>query len=597
MLHESYKMVVVSGLTTLLLSCGILFYRYIFPKKKITLLILLILISILPIISIFRPGVYESGDFNIHVYRNISFYDALQEGQWKPTWSRDLNATYGYPAFLVEAPLGDYIPALFHSVGFSFILSFKLLLALSFIASGITMYFWTKEELDETAGFVSAIFYLFAPYHLVDLHFRAHPGDILAFVFLPLCALGMKKMSKKSSYGWFIFTVASLALLVLSHPIALAGFIYLFFYAIYLYFRANKKLVFLALIALTFLFGLCLSAFFWLPVNFEGKYMITALYPIPLIFQQFHEYIYSPWRYGFLFQGPNGELSFIIGYIQWLLILLGVYLYFKKKLTGQSKSFLGFFLLVFFVTFLLMQQISEPIWAVLPLLKNFEISYRLMFLVVFYTAAIAGIITKHFAKVTFTRFKLNFVLTFCIIAILTTILNWGQRRVITTINDQSLRAGLPESTIKGEGGPAAMPRWVDPKNIYMKDVPPTHLQILQGKGTVKQVIRTSIHQEYVINANTDLYLKENTLYYPGWTVLANNKSATINYQNPKYKGVMTLHLKKGIYSLDFQFRNTPVRTIAETISGMTFILLILPYLYLLAKKFVFVIKSAKKYFV
>ena len=56
------------------------------------------------------------------------------------------------------------------------------------------MYFWIKDQFGKTAGFVAAIFYLFAPYHLLDLHYRASVGEVLSFVFIPLVFLFARKI-------------------------------------------------------------------------------------------------------------------------------------------------------------------------------------------------------------------------------------------------------------------------------------------------------------------------------------------------------------------------------------------------------------------
>ena len=165
-------MVFINIMSSLALLGGLLFYKFIFPKKKINLFFLLILISILPIISIFRNGDYESGDFNIHIYRIMSFYDSLKEGIIMPSWAAELNATYGNPLFIFNYSLPYYIISLFHFIGISFISSMKLYLGLTLYLSGIFMYLWIKELTgNKLAAFTSAIFYIFNPYHLIDVHF------------------------------------------------------------------------------------------------------------------------------------------------------------------------------------------------------------------------------------------------------------------------------------------------------------------------------------------------------------------------------------------------------------------------------------------
>lgn len=183
MFHDPYRIVTFGLIGSLVLLAGLLCNKYMYPKKQINYLLLLILIAILPILSIFRPGVYESGDFRVHIYEAISFFDNLTQGNLLPRWGGELNATYGYPVFLFAYPLPNYLISLPHFFGVSFIFSLKLFLAFSFIASGIAMYFFAKQYLKEKNAFVAAIFYLFAPFHFVDLHFRVDIGEVLSFVF------------------------------------------------------------------------------------------------------------------------------------------------------------------------------------------------------------------------------------------------------------------------------------------------------------------------------------------------------------------------------------------------------------------------------
>jgi len=88
---DPYRMVFVNVVTSLLVLSGTIIYRYVYPKKKLNLFILLLIISILPVISIFRTGTYESGDFNIHVRRSMEFYQLLSEDNIMPTWAGNLN--------------------------------------------------------------------------------------------------------------------------------------------------------------------------------------------------------------------------------------------------------------------------------------------------------------------------------------------------------------------------------------------------------------------------------------------------------------------------------------------------------------------------
>lgn len=571
-IHDPYRMIFVSIIATALLAAGVLLYRFIFPKKKISLLILIIFISVLPIISIFRNGDYESGDFNIHIYRNMSFYDALQEGQIHPTWSRDLNATYGYETFLIEAPLGDYLPALFHFAGFSFIMSMKLLLALSFIFSGIFTYLWAKQEFGETSGFVASIFYQFAPFHLIDMHFRAHPGDMLLYTFFPLLLFFIIQFLKKPKVEFFILVSITAALLILSHP--LAG-ILIFFAGIYTFFLwsrdgIKKKRIIITFLA--FIVGVGLSSFYWIPVIIESKYIMTALYPETVTFQPILGYLFSPWRYGLLFQGPQGQFSFVIGYIQWFIVIFCIVFLLRKKFSGKEQKNLLFYLICFFVIFIMLFPFTKPLWLILPIFKNLEFAYRILILAPLITGTLAAILVKRINKQWLT-------ILICTLAIITTILNWGQRRVIPEITDVNLKNNLPYVTNEIEGGTAAVPRWVNPEKPWMGTIPKKHIEVLSGKGTFVETFRSSVKHEYVTDLSANAYIKENTYYYPGWVVTVDKNQVPITYTNKKYPGIITFAVPKGLHLITLTFTDTPVRFFAKCISIFTAFVIILLFIF------------------
>src|SRR5438067_733186 len=95
--YPPYHMVFVSVIALCVYLLFIIVYHFIFPQKKISYLFLLLGFSILPIISVFREGTYESGDLTLHVSRLMDFYKSLSEGVLIPRWASELNATFGYP--------------------------------------------------------------------------------------------------------------------------------------------------------------------------------------------------------------------------------------------------------------------------------------------------------------------------------------------------------------------------------------------------------------------------------------------------------------------------------------------------------------------
>ncbi|MEK7450638.1 MAG: hypothetical protein AAB662_01720, partial [Patescibacteria group bacterium] len=114
-----------------------------FHKRNISLIVL-ILISIIPILDLFRPGLPLTHDGQDHVARIANFYQNLAEGNIIPRWAGNLNWGYGHPILEFLYPLPSYFASFFHLLKFTLVDSVKLVFGISFILSGLSMYIFIK---------------------------------------------------------------------------------------------------------------------------------------------------------------------------------------------------------------------------------------------------------------------------------------------------------------------------------------------------------------------------------------------------------------------------------------------------------------------
>lgn len=560
---DPYRMVVVNIASSVILIIGLLFYKFIFPKKRINLLFLLILISILPIISIFRNGTYESGDFNLHIYRTISFYDSLLEGNLMPSWAKDLNATYGYPLFIFNYPLPYYLISLFHFLGFSFIASMKLFLMTNFIFSGVFMYFFTKHLFkNNLAAFTSAIFYQFAPYHLIDLHFKISIGEILFFTFLPLLFLFLQKLITENKVIFVIVTGFCFAILIMSH-VVIALFTASLSLA-YIMFQRNLKLFFLTIISC--IIGGFLSLYALVIPFFLSKYTILEKISLGRVDSRtLEELLFSPWRMGLLFQGPHGEISHLIGYAHIFIVVLFIILILAKKVAKRYRSQVLFWIFFFIIFVILITPMADFFWEIIPFI-GLAGNHRLLLLVVF-----CGSILSSYLAVLYPN-KQKLLLILILFTILSTELNWGQRRIIPTISDSMLQTNVWKSTSEGEGHFYANSQFRDPKNPWFSKLPKTHLEIIKGIAKIREIKRTSTKHLYIISATTPLLLRENTLFFPGWQITSNNVTIPVNHD---HEGVITFLLPKGLQYVEVAYEDLFIYKILKLISISVFVILLL----------------------
>src|SRR3990167_9340360 len=143
-------------------------------KRDLIIALFLILLSVPAIKDLFKPGAYTSHDLTHHIVRTIHLDKILSQGQFPPRWNDDLNYGYGYPLFLFNYPLPSLIATGIHHLGFSYIWSVKLTFVLSMMLSAIFAYIlFAYLWRDRRAGWVSALFYLYAPIRFVNVYVSA----------------------------------------------------------------------------------------------------------------------------------------------------------------------------------------------------------------------------------------------------------------------------------------------------------------------------------------------------------------------------------------------------------------------------------------
>ena len=567
---EPYRLIVVNVIACIIVLSGILFYIYIYPKKKINLFVLLVIISLVPLFSMLRAGDYESGDLNLHIYRTISFYKGLSDGQFIPSWGDGLNATYGYPVFIFNYIFPYYIVSFLHFIGFSFISGMKIFLALCYVASGIFMYLFAKNIFKNSmAAFTAAIFYLFAPYHLVDLHFRATAGETAAFAFLPILLFAVQNLFMRQNLASITILGLAWSLSFIAHSAetVLSSFVIIGPYSLFQLLKSGKqKTKTIASLFFSGIIALILSGFAWLPHIIYHKYTLGGT--LNITYRPLWELFYTPWRSGFLFQGPKGEIGFLIGYTSIFVVFAFLFLLITKRVRKHRAENI-FWLCLFFIAFFLVTEYSKPIWQSASLLNMAQFSTRVLLQVAFVISILAGYLVVG-------GFKKPFIFLLIIITIGTTMLNWGNRRVIPQINDATLISNLPLSTISYEGiAKFASPKWVDPENPWEKEVPKEHIEVISGKATIKPIKRNTINHEYIYAADTNIVIRENTLYFPGWSVKIDNKNVPIDYENKKYRGVIAFKAPAGLHHIQISYADTPWYAISKKVSILGFLACIL----------------------
>lgn len=529
--------------------------------KKYFPFFIIIVISFIPLLSLFHSGLPITHDGQDHVARIANFYQNLVEGNIIPRWAGNLNWGYGHPVIMFLYPLPSYIASLFHFMGFSFVTSTKMVFGLAFIASGLSMYLFVKEILDSKSGFIASLFYLFAPYRFVDLYVRGAIGEHVAFIFPPLICYFLLKLSKKYSYWHVIGSAFSLAGIILSHNAITIMFLpVIILYAVYLIYQKDDKKQIAILYTLITIFGFALSAFFWIPAFFEGKYTLRDIVTKNSIsnFSQFKDFMYGSWNYG-----GTAQFTKQVGITQWFAVItiLPVIMLLKKK---KNKFWIinsGLFV-IFFMTLFIMMPISQFVWEKITLLQKFQFPWRFLSVTVFITAIFGGF----FMFVVPKKYKaIGVVIFLCAILFLNKDF-WHANGYLQ--KQESFYASVYAGTTDtGESAPIWSVR-------FMEHNPKSPIELISGDALLKEKKRIITKHEYEIFAKEKSRIRENTLYFPGWRVMIDGIDTPIEFQDPANRGLMTFFVPKGKHIILAEFSETRLRIFADIISVCGLVILL-----------------------
>lgn len=359
---------------------------------------ILLLILIIPAVKdLLTPGYFTMHD-DMQVFRLFELNKCFADGQIPCRWVPDAGFGYGYPLMEFYPPMPYYPMELMTMLGLGFFWPVKIMFILAFLLSGIGMYYLAKEFFGKWGGMLSAIFYVYAPYHSVDVYVRGAQNEAWGMVWFPFVLLYIYHLiTKKFSWKNFLLFAICLAGQLTSHNVMTLVFApSALIWALFWIWR-TKNFKSVKHLFLSGVLGTGLAAFFFLPVVIEQKYvhidsMISGYFNYMAHFVDINQLFFSRfWGYGGSTWGPNDGMSFSVGQFQWIFaIIVSIFAIFRFK--KHQESSLVILMSVLFGTLyaFMTHSRSLPIWEHLPLLQYAQFPWRLVALTVFYFSFTAG---------------------------------------------------------------------------------------------------------------------------------------------------------------------------------------------------------------
>ncbi len=548
-------------------------------SKNYFLPIILLIILSFPAFKDSIAGGYFPMHDDLQMMRQLVMDKCFRDGQVPCRWSLDLGYGYGYPLFNYYPPLPYYFGQLIHFLGIAFNDTVKILVILNFIISGLLMYLLAKQFWGKWGGVIAGIFYIYAPYHGVDIYARGAINEAWALTFFPAIFWAIYKLITENKWFYVPFLALFSGFLMLSHnPMLMIFAPFAALWALFWLVKV-KNIHSLGKLLVGGGWAVGLSAFFTLPVIFEQKYahletLVIGYFNYLAHFATLNQLFISRfWGYGDSRFGPIDDISFQVGHLHWILALLSllVALYLAKKKPAISLMLLMFLGVTTFYTFMTHQN-SSFIWSAIPSLQFLQFPWRFLSLSIFGTSFLAGSIVILFRWGIFKKVsKILIVITiFGAIFLYSGYFKWKDHW--PWVNDSYKFSGELWRLQITSGIFDYLPIWAP---LPPPDPPKGDGEIIAGHGVIKTQFKNSIRQEYKVKMEKDGIFQINTFYFPGWKYFVNGMEVVVNPEKDldKELGRPLIKLKEGEYNVSAKLTNTPIRTLGNTLSLISWAML------------------------
>jgi hypothetical protein len=534
-------------------------------------LILILALSGLITWPLFVPGYFSHHD-NLQVIRVFEMRKCFADLQIPCRWVPDMGYGNGYPLFNFYGPLPYYLGAVASYI-LGYIGAAKLLFFLPLVFGAVGMYLLAKDLFGRVPGLVGAVLYFFAPYRALDSYVRGAVGESFALAIIPFVFYFFLRLIKSKNRKYFALATISTFLFFVSHNIMTLIFtpliiIWVFFWL----YKGKWKGLKVSLLSLGLALGL--SAFFILPAFFEkGLVQTDALTRAELDFRaQFVKvsqlFIDRSWNYAGSQPQSSNTISYQIGWPQWWLVVLALF----AVIVGKKKKnvlLFTFLFLMFGLGVLMTHNKSAPIWELFKILAYVQFPWRFLSIVIFSSSLLGGYFTSLFKGK-------HLVAVSTIIIALTVILNWQYfkpEHFYYNLTDKELLSG--QNFIDQQKG--ALLDYLPKTALEPRELAPTSPFLIRGLGTIKNFTNKSNNWRFDTEIIKDSSIAVPVFDFPNWTVIVNGKIFPHSHNN--VLGRIEINLPKGEYQVKGEFRNTLVRTLANTLSltSILGLLLLLKY--------------------
>lgn len=537
------------------------------PTRKVLLILapfVLLLLSLRAWGPLASPGYLGTHDYGFVPMLMFEMDKCFQDGQFPCRWVPDLQKGYGSPIFNYTPPLPFYAGEFIHLGGEGFLDTIKVLFIIGFALSALFMYLLAKEFWGTLGGLVAAVFYVYAPYHAVDVYVRGSLNEHWALAFLPAILWGIYKVIEQGKPAYVLLLALFVSALLLSHSPTVVIFLPLaavWGVAFLLKSRRWERLVHLAIAAGG---GFAMAAFFTLPALLEQdlvqiETLKTGFYHYTNHFPTMEQlFLTRFWGYGDSRGGDDDLMSFQIGWLHWGLTAVSILIAPIIWRRSRTAFFAAIVIIAFFwASVLIMHPRSDFLWQTFTWLQWLQFPWRFLSLAIFTSSFLAGAIVLLANQRLYLRLLLSIALIGAVIGLNQEFFHFGQR---IFGGDQSFFFGDPRAF------QIEAPRYTHPAYaaVQPSELAPAEVQVLGGDANITQVSRGSASLAFAVQSTSGARLRTSVVDFPRWRVSVDGEAVPHDHANDL--AAISFYVPPGFHRAKLTLEDTAVRTFANYLS-------------------------------
>ena len=555
--------------------------------------IVICLLGLPATVPLWTSSLPRSFDGVFHLFRLLEIDHLARQWMLLPRWAPDFVFGYGHPIFNFVPLLPYYVTDIFHIMGLSLVHTVLLSFSVALLGSGIAMYIFVRDIFGSKAAILSAVAYMYAPFHLYDMLLRGHLPGAWAMVLYPLVLWSCRRLIQSGGLTYFAMSALLYAGCLLTHnPANLIFTPFLLFYlTVLVLLRGERRAAAAFRAAATVLVGAGLAAFFWLPALWERQFIQLDRMVTPPDLDYHNHFISLADLIALPGTANTGLMNPVVpnslGPVLISLSLLSVIGLWKLRDAEARTQVVISLCGLAGVLFMVLPQ-SVHVWESLPLLQYLIFPHRFLRLGCLLMAILCGAAVRLFPdrKGSFSpSFTVTLVSTGMIIVSAFSLLYppYYARLPLNPTFADMMEFERTTHTIGTTSFGEYLPVWVD----WIPRTSPLEPMYLSS-STIERLDRTSlpggariIGAQYTPRSATiDLDTPEmfvatfNIQYFPGWRAYVDGQKTAVSV-TPGL-GLTGVAVPSGSHVVQLRFEDTPVRTVSEAISALSMVMLVVP---------------------